>query len=155
MEGKALIWFQKVEEAGHFINWGTFVEALLTRYPYHTLVLWRVLSSINQFHVWVHFEGLMTMKCNNQWIHGTLEKFAATIEAIFKKKKCLETPLRIQETTTQVSATFKSMIEEPSKKQESHNQFIEITKDERMEKLEGVTEEDLRTLESIDQVSKD
>ena len=47
------------------------------------------------------------------------------------------------------------MIEEPSKKQESHNQFIEITKDERMEKLEGVTEEDLRTLESIDQVSKD
>ena len=73
----------------------------------------------------------------------------------FLKKFSLETPLRIQETTTQVLATFKTMIEEPSKKQESHNQFIEITKDERMEKLEGVTEEDLRTLESIDQVSKD
>ena len=73
----------------------------------------------------------------------------------FSKKFSLETPLRIQETTTQVLATFKTMIEEPSKKQESHNQFIEITKDERMEKLEGVTEEDLRTLESIDQVSKD
>ena len=73
----------------------------------------------------------------------------------FSKKFSLETPLRIQETTTQVLATFKTMIEEPSKKQESHNQFIEITKDERMEKLEGVTEEDLRTIESIDQVSKD
>ena len=73
----------------------------------------------------------------------------------FLKKFSLETPLRIQETTTQVLATFKTMIEEPSKKQESHNQFIEITKDERMEKLEGVTEEDLRTIESIDQVSKD
>ena len=71
------------------------------------------------------------------------------------KNFSLETLLRIQETTTQVLATFKTMIEEPSKKQESHNQFIEITKDERMEKLEGVTEEDLRTLESIDQVSKD
>ena len=73
----------------------------------------------------------------------------------FSKKFSLETPLRIQETTTQVLATFKTMIEEPSKKQESHNQFIEITNDERMEKLEGVTEKDLRTLESIDQVSKD
>ena len=60
----------------------------------------------------------------------------------------------IQETTTQVSATFKTMIEETSKILESHSQFLKITKEERMEKLEGITKEDLRTLETTDQISK-
>ena len=70
------------------------------------------------------------------------------------KNFSLETLLRIQETTTQVSTTFKTMIEEIPKIQESHSQFLKITKEERMEKLEGMTEEDLRTLETIDQFSK-
>ena len=73
----------------------------------------------------------------------------------FSKKFSLETPLRIQGTTTPVSATFKTMIEETTKIQESHSRFLKITKEERMEKLKGMTEEDLRTLETTDQISKD
>ena len=32
VEGEALIWFQEAKEVGHFTNWGTFVEAFLTRF---------------------------------------------------------------------------------------------------------------------------
>ena len=64
----------------------------------------------------------------------TLGKFAQQLRQLLKIFN-LKTPLMMQETTTQVSATFKTMIEETSKILESHSQFLKITKEERMEKL--------------------
>ena len=64
----------------------------------------------------------------------TLGKFAQQLRQLLKIFN-LKTPLMMQETTTQVSATFKTMIEETSKILKSHSRFLKITKEERMEKL--------------------